>query len=214
MLNSWRALSALFLLTTETTGKIFQRQLCYGRWNQTQVRFSHANCTYSERQLPSLLTNSFAISLVACTHSDFTQLAIFRSYVNPSKISHQVFDQCMIWQACRATSTAPTFFPPVTIGNQQFLNRGVRTHDPVKIMRSEAKDVWPTRADDAVLVNLGTGNAPSGAFGGNVFQIVKKLTEIATETEDTARTFLEGSGRVMAQNGGYYHFTITMLKST
>ena len=157
--------------------------------------------------------NPFAIRFVTCTHDDITQLAIFRSYANSTKIRRKVFEQCTILEACRATSAAPGFFPPILIGDQgqEFLDGGIKNNNPVDIILSEAKDLWPTRADDAVLISLGTGNAPLSAFGDNAKQIVDKLKQIATETEDTARTFLEGSGRVMALNGCYYRFTVPNL---
>lgn len=157
--------------------------------------------------------NPSAIRFVTCTHGDITQLAIFRSYANPTKIRRKVSDQCTILQACRATSAAPNFFPPILIGDQgqEFLDGGIKSNNPVDIILSEAQDLWPTRADDAVLISLGTGNAPLSAFGNNAKQIVDKLKEIATETEDTAKTFLEGSGRVMALNGCCYRFTVPNL---
>ena len=157
--------------------------------------------------------NTFAIRFVTYTHSNITQLTIFHSYANPTKIRRKVFDQCTILQACRATSAAPNFFPPILIGDQgqEFLDGGIKSNNPVDIILSEAKDLWPTRADDAVLISLGTGNAPLSAFGNNAQQIVDKLKEIVTETEDTAKTFLEGSGTVMALNGCYYRFTVPNL---
>ncbi len=62
-----------------------------------------------------------------------------------------------------------------------------------------------------MIISLGTGNAPYGRFGRKVKQIVESLKKIATETEDTAKSFLRGSGRAMANKGCYYRFTVPNL---
>ncbi|KAL2045771.1 hypothetical protein N7G274_002202 [Stereocaulon virgatum] len=122
-----------------------------------------------------------------------------------SRSAAKGFDRLTILQACRATSAAPGFSPPIFIGDQEFRDGGVKNNS-VNIILSEATDICSIRADDAVLNSLGTGNAPYGAFGNNAKQMVDKLKQIATETEDTAKMFLEGSGRVMALNSCYDQF--------
>lgn len=81
-------------------------------------------------------------------------------------------------------------------------------NNPVQLVLREAIDVWGDHVEDAILISLGTGNAPDTAFAGNAPQIVKKLKEIATQTEETANVFLGGEGRSMAQKGRYSRFNV------
>ncbi|KAE9364538.1 FabD/lysophospholipase-like protein [Stipitochalara longipes BDJ] len=147
--------------------------------------------------------------LVACTHEDVTREAIFRTYLHPTKVRTKVFENCLIWQACRATSAAPSFFPPIEIGGQKFLDGGVLFNNPVQLVYREAQDLWPDK--QPLLISIGTGDAPMEGFGKNLVEIVKSLRNIATETEETANNFLEGQGRRMAKDGRYYRFNVPTL---
>jgi len=147
--------------------------------------------------------------LVACTHEDITKLAVFRSYLHPTKVRRKIFDKCLIWQACRATSAAPTFFPPIEIEGQKFLDGGMVFNNPVHIVYREAREIWPDQ--EPLLISIGTGDAPMEEFGQNLVQVVKTLKNIATETEETANTFLEGEGRALAKHNRYYRFNVPTL---
>ncbi|KFY16292.1 hypothetical protein V492_01439 [Pseudogymnoascus sp. VKM F-4246] len=147
--------------------------------------------------------------LVACTHEDVTREAIFRSYLHPTKVRTKVFEDCLIWEACRATSAAPSFFPPIEIKGQKFLDGGVLFNNPVQLVYREAQDLWPD--EQPLLISIGTGDAPMEEFGKNLVEVVKSLKNIATETEKSANNFLEGQGRKMAQEGRYYRFNVPTL---
>ncbi|KFY41719.1 hypothetical protein V494_02825 [Pseudogymnoascus sp. VKM F-4513 (FW-928)] len=147
--------------------------------------------------------------LVACTHEDVTREAIFRSYLHPTKVRTKVFEDCLIWEACRATSAAPSFFPPIEIKGQKFLDGGVLFNNPVQLVYREAQDLWPD--EQPLLISIGTGDAPMQVFGKNLVEVVKSLKNIATETEKSANNFLEGQGRKMAQEGRYYRFNVPTL---
>lgn len=121
------------------------------------------------------------ISFVACTYEDVTVEAIFRSYVHPEKVRTEVFDNCKIWEACRATSAAPTFFPPIEIEGQKFLDGAVLNNNPVQLDYREAQDLW--KDEEPVLVSIGTGDAPVTTFGASLPDVIKSLKRIATETE-------------------------------
>jgi predicted acylesterase/phospholipase RssA len=137
---------------------------------------------------------------------------IFRSYPNRERITKNANKKCTILQACRATSAAPTFFPPLILGDQKFIDGGLKNNNPIYNIVREARDIWPNLVDQAILVSLGTGNAPSTAFVGNVKNLAEQLSKIATETEDTARQFLnDGVGSSMAQKGRYFRFNVPNL---
>jgi patatin-like phospholipase/acyl hydrolase len=61
-----------------------------------------------------------------------------------------------IWEAARATSAAPTFFLPITIGKITYGDGGTGWNNPTNEAIAEAQKVWPNRSIGCV-VSLGTG---------------------------------------------------------
>lgn len=49
-----------------------------------------------------------------------------------------------MWQACRATSAAPTFFDSVAIGpfEEEFVDGGLGKNNPINVLWNEAQDAW------------------------------------------------------------------------
>ncbi|MCV9927896.1 patatin-like phospholipase family protein [Flavobacterium sp. LS1R49] len=83
-------------------------------------------------------------------------------------------DDYLLWEAARATSAAPTFFPVANVGggigensqaNERWaLDGGVMSNNPAVWAISEAfRTGLATSLSDIVLVSLGTGIYPSGA---------------------------------------------------
>ncbi len=60
--------------------------------------------------------------------------------------------------------------------------------------------IWPDRIKSAVVVSIGTGSAPEGAFRGNLKKIVDAMKSIVTETEKTANDFFHAQNAMVAQN--------------
>jgi hypothetical protein len=98
------------------------------------------------------------------------------------------------------------------LGDQKFIDGGLKNNNPIYNVVREARDIWPALADQAILISLGTGNAPSTAFAGNVKNLAEELSKIATETEDTAKQFLnDGVGSSMAQERRSFRFNVPNL---
>ncbi|KAJ7033023.1 FabD/lysophospholipase-like protein [Mycena alexandri] len=77
---------------------------------------------------------------------------LFRTYD-----SHETHTGCKIWEAARATSAAPTFFKRIKIGRgQHFIDRGLGSNNPSKVVLDEAKRVFPNRQIGCI-VSIGTG---------------------------------------------------------
>lgn len=144
--------------------------------------------------------------MVAARESN-SEVALFRSYRNP-KLAEILFEECTIWQACRATSAAPTFFDPIRIGRhgQSFFDGGVLYNNPVNIVEQEARDVWNT--NEAFLISIGTGITPTKPFGGDLKKIVDAMRNIVTQTEQTANDFYRRHESTMVSNGHYFRFNI------
>lgn len=112
----------------------------------------------------------------------------FRSYETTDV---ELLKECKIWEACRATSAATTFFNPIKIGrhDQEFADGGVLNNNPIEVVKIEASTMWPGRFDNAIMLSIGTGSAPGAEFKGNVKKIIKAMQKIITQTEKTANTF-------------------------
>jgi hypothetical protein len=109
---------------------------------------------------------------------------------------------CLIWQAARATTAAPTFFKPVAIAAapghapQQFVDGGLRCNNPVREVMDEARAVFGGAARLGCLVSIGTGHAAviGLARQPDAFErllpvgLIKALKDVATDCEKEAQS--------------------------
>ena len=147
------------------------------------------------------------LSFVVAVRENNTEAAIMRSYKHP-KAAESLYNECKVWQACRATSAATTFFDPITIGNkgQKFIDGGVLYNNPVRLIHQEAAALWPDQ--ESLIISIGTGEAPGMAFKGNIMKIVQGLQKIATETDRTANDFFIDH-KDMVDDRRYFRFNVT-----
>jgi predicted acylesterase/phospholipase RssA len=126
-------------------------------------------------------------SFVCAVRTGNSEPAILRSYDTDEV--ELLYDECKIWEACRATSAATTFFDPIKIGpfDQEFADGAIIYNNPIQLVHQEAKSLWP--GEDLLLVSIGTGSAPGGSFTGNIKNIVEAMKSIVTQTERTANDF-------------------------
>lgn len=86
---------------------------------------------------------------------------VFRSYDSKNKRA----DTCFIWQAARATTAAPTYFPPITIDEPKppasYIDGGLKHNNPSALAIEEAGLLWPT-VKRFTLVSIGTGRQGLG----------------------------------------------------
>jgi predicted acylesterase/phospholipase RssA len=129
-----------------------------------------------------------------------SETAILRSYENDEP--ELLYDECTIWEACRATSAATTFFDPIKIGpfDQEFADGGVLYNNPVQLVYREASAMWPHRIGNTSLISIGTGSAPGGPFEGNIKKIVEAMKSIVTQTERTANDFFLAHQDMASEN--------------
>lgn len=107
-----------------------------------------------------------------------------------------MLDVAKIWEVARATSAATTFFEPVTIDDETFVDGATRANNPISYLWTEAGDNWGLHDGDLeknikCLVSIGTGIPSLKPFGPEFLQIGKALKEIATDTEEEAGLFQE-----------------------
>jgi predicted acylesterase/phospholipase RssA len=112
----------------------------------------------------------------------------FRSYDSDWDYT---FD-CPIWQTCRATSAAPTLFPPMVIGNPPtaYVDGGLGYNNPILPLMDEARHIWPNR-DIGCIVSVGSGMLESKDIGSSLIPLFGSLKAIATDSEKVADEFQE-----------------------
>lgn len=82
-------------------------------------------------------------------------------YFNSKKARENPIDDYCVWQAGRATSAAPTFFPAAKFSSEPnlplFVDGGVYINNPALALLIQAKDLYPDE-QNFLLVSLGTGS--------------------------------------------------------
>jgi predicted acylesterase/phospholipase RssA len=137
--------------------------------------------------------NGCKVFVAACRADDLNnEIAThLRTYVN-REIPDSHAD-CQIWEACRATSAAPTYFPRMKIGDCEYVDGGLGFNNPVLLLLAEAASFFGKARPIGCLVTLGTGMAPNldlGPEGTNPLstaaadvKLVKALASLSTNSE-------------------------------
>jgi predicted acylesterase/phospholipase RssA len=132
-------------------------------------------------------------SFVCATSQHASRPVVFSTYRNARR-GNDWLHRVKIWEAARATSAATTFFEPLTIDGETFVDGATGANNPVNYLWSEAAEIWgdegtldPSRVH--CLISIGTGFPAHASFGPNVASIAKALKVISTDTEVTANVF-------------------------
>lgn len=130
---------------------------------------------------------------------------LFRSY--PSKDPKDGPDR-EIWEAARATTAAPTYFPPMTIKDDErgepsrkkapsdtYVDGALRYNNPSKYMLREARDLFGEQRRLGCLLSIGTGKVDTIQFPQprglkklipmNVTALIPLLKSLTTDCEST-----------------------------
>ena len=129
-------------------------------------------------------------SFVCVTNKDVGKPFRLRSY----RSAWEPGTGCTIWQAARATSAAPLYFPPIRFGEPptKYVDGGLNYNNPVRSLFDEAKHVWgKSRREIKCIISIGTGVPPLKATGDTGKQILESLIAIATDTQRTADEFAD-----------------------
>jgi predicted acylesterase/phospholipase RssA len=99
-------------------------------------------------------------------------------------------DRCPIWQAARATSAAPSYFPPawveVPVPGGWFIDGGLKSNNPSAVGLKEAKRVWKAR--QVLIVSIGTGVQKTADFIENPEPPAKAGGEQSSGGEESKRS--------------------------
>lgn len=102
-----------------------------------------------------------------------------------------------IWAAARATSAASSFFNPIKIRDESFVDGATPANNPINELWTEAYDTFGVRNNDnwrledniLCLVSIGTGMPSVKPFGDNLKSVGQALLAIAIDTEKCAENF-------------------------
>ena len=133
---------------------------------------------------------------------------LFRTY----KVRANATFNCTIWEACRATSAAPTYFESIKIGEEgeqeTFLDGGLGYNNPVEQVLEEARRIFPGRKV-ACVVSIGTGVANVISFPDSPktspLKLINALKNMATESDTTAERMHQ---RFQNVKDTYFRFSV------
>lgn len=129
-------------------------------------------------------------SFVCVTDKDTKKRFRLRTYD-----SEEPGTKCTIWQACRATTAAPTFFNYTEFGEPipaRYVDGGLGMNNPIRALMDEASRIWGPLDQSRIgcVLSIGTGVKPISAMGSITPSIAEALSEIATDTEEIADEFV------------------------
>ncbi|GCB20451.1 calcium-independent phospholipase A2-gamma [Aspergillus awamori] len=93
--------------------------------------------------------NNDAKMFVCAVREDTGVQEMFRTYPPGS--------HCKVWQAARATSAAPFYFPTAWVDGVGYWDGGLRANNPVRAVWEEKRRVFPDRGTKCVM-SVGTGH--------------------------------------------------------
>jgi predicted acylesterase/phospholipase RssA len=151
-------------------------------------------------------------SFVCATSKQTSETVCLTTYKSP-RGNDDLLNSTKIWEACRATSAASSFFDPIGIGryDEEFLDGGTGANNPVWEIWNQAQMMYgPEPLEDNLdfLVSIGTGVPSVKAFRDDVLHITQTLIAMATETEQTAERFRQNKAH-LDEDGRYYRFNVS-----
>ncbi|PNH41105.1 hypothetical protein VD0004_g5947 [Verticillium dahliae] len=167
-----------------------------------------ARTNHHENVLLKDTSNSCRV-FVCATSKETADTVCLTSYRSPR--STHLLDCTTVWEACRATSAATTFFDPVAIGpfGEQFVDGAFGANNPVATLWNQASDIWGDRLRDNLrcLVSIGTGLPAVRPVRDDALGIWATLKVLATETERTAERFRRDKA-YLDDEGRYFRFNV------
>ncbi|CAI6341293.1 unnamed protein product [Periconia digitata] len=132
-----------------------------------------------------------------CTVSeDVNDTVILPSYYT-KRWGTGMLNTARIWETARATSAATSFFDPIEIAGERFVDGATEANNPVNELWTEADNFfrdpsqpdWKLEDNLHCLVSIGTGKPSLKPFGKSVVDIGQTIVSNATNTEKVAERF-------------------------
>ncbi|RYO92031.1 hypothetical protein DL762_001860 [Monosporascus cannonballus] len=125
----------------------------------------------------------------------------------------ELFENAKIWEVCRATAAATTFFNSIEIacGPQkiEFLDGATRANNPINDLWVEAKEAFGPDFASRVqcVVSIGNGESNHINFGSKALEAVQALKELTIETKRAHVEFNQNHPELGATNR-YYRLNV------
>jgi len=147
-----------------------------------------------------------------CATSKQTSETVCLTSYKSARGGGDLLNSVTIWEACRATSAASSFFDSIAVGpyGEEFVDGATGANNPVWEVWNQAQLMWgPQPVEDRIkcLVSIGTGIPSLKPFRDDLFHIGETLIAIATETEQTAEKFRRDKTH-LDNTGRYYRFNV------
>lgn len=148
-----------------------------------------------------------------CATSKETSETVCLTSYQSLRGSRDLFNSVKIWEVCRATSAASSFFDPIAIGryDEGFVDGATGANNPVWEVWNQAQLLFgpqPLEGKIKCLISIGTGIPSLKPFRDDALHIGKTLVAIATETEQTAERFRRDKS-YLDDDGRYYRFNVS-----
>lgn len=160
---------------------------------------------------PFRLTHANLARFVCATSKQTGDTVCLTTYRSPRSVTH-LFDSTRIWQACRATCAATTFFDHIAIGpfGEEFIDGALGMNNPIYALWNQAQDIWgPDQLQSKLrcIVSIGTGVPTLQLVRDDVLGIWSTLKQLATDTEKAAEQFRRDKSS-LDDGGRYYRFNV------
>ena len=118
-----------------------------------------------------------------------------------------------IWQVAQATAAAPSYFPPVKIDGEEFLDGGFGVNNPSQLASKELSTIHDTK--DICLISFGSGRHRSTSKNsssqlGRIIGLVRTAIELVTDTENIHRHMLDLARQ--SDKFSYFRFNVPGLE--
>lgn len=132
-----------------------------------------------------------------------------RSYEPLDQQTNAPAERFKIWEAARATSAAPMYFPHIEAGGVSYFDGGLESNNPVIEVIEEAKQEFP---DDKIstVISVGTGAYQASDASAGLTGFMNYMINMATSTEKHHKAVLEDPRFADIRKEGYFRLNGTL----
>jgi uncharacterized protein len=112
---------------------------------------------YADKKFEKSLRKYFGNSCLKDLSTDFLAVTYNMTNDRPRFFSTSQEPEYDVANVVRASSAAPTYFNPVEIEGQKYIDGGVVSNNPAMCAYAEAKNLYKTQASEMFVLSLGTG---------------------------------------------------------